>query len=85
MLESAGQKAITAPMLAKFAQTARQRMRLPGGGYRRDHLRALAQRVEVNDGEVRIMGSKSELLRTLTAVGGAGTLPGAVQIGRAHV
>jgi hypothetical protein len=29
MLESAGQKAITAPMLAKFAQTARQWMRLP--------------------------------------------------------
>ena len=33
MLESAGQKAITAPMLAKFAQTARQRMHLSGGGY----------------------------------------------------
>lgn len=77
MLESAGQKAITAPMLSKFAQTARQRMRLPGGGYRRDHLRALAQRVEVNDGEVRIMGSKSDLLRTLAA-GGSRTLPGAV-------
>lgn len=78
MLESAGQKAITAPMLVKFAQTARQRMRLSGGGYRRDHLRALAQRVELNDGEVRIMGSKSELLGTLAAAGGAGTLPGAV-------
>ncbi len=78
MLESVGQKAITAPMLAKFAQTARQRMRLPGGGYRRDHLRALAQRVEVNDGEVRIMGSKSDLLRTLAAAGGSGTLQGAV-------
>ncbi len=78
MLESAGQKAITAPMLAKVAQTARQCMRLPGGGYRRDHLRALAQRVEVNDGEVRIMGSKSDLLRTLAAASGAGTLPGAV-------
>ncbi len=78
MLESAGQKAITAPMLAKFAPTARQRIRLDGGGYRRDHLRALAQRVEVNDGEVRIMGSKSDLLRTLAAAGGAGTLPAAV-------
>jgi site-specific DNA recombinase len=66
------------PMLAKFAQTARQRMRLPSGGYRRDHVRALAQRVEVNDGEVRIMGSKSDLLRTLAAAGGAGPLPGAV-------
>ncbi len=72
MLESVGQKAITAPMLAKFAQTARQRMRLPGGGYRRDHLRALAQRVEVSDGEVRIMGSKTDLLRTLAAASGAG-------------
>lgn len=78
MLESAGQKAITAPMLATFAQTARQRMRLDGGGYRRDHLRVLAQRVEINDGEVRIMGSKSDLLRTLVAAGGAGTLPGFV-------
>src|SRR6266702_4608240 len=41
-----------------------------GGGYRRDHLRALAQRVEVADKEVRIMGSKSDLLRALGAVSG---------------
>jgi len=65
-------------MLRKFANTARQRMRLPGGGYRRDHLRALAQRVEVDTSEVRTMGSKSDLLRTLAAVNGAGMLPGAV-------
>ena len=65
-------------MLRKFAQTARQRIRVPGGGYRRDHLRALAQRVEVNDGEVRIMGSKSDLLRTLAAAGGLGTSAGVV-------
>jgi len=38
-----------------------------GGGYRRDHLRAHAQRVEVADKEVRIMGSKSDLLRTIRA------------------
>lgn len=44
-----------------------QRMRLEGGSYRRDLLRTLAQRVEVADKEVRIMGSKSELLRTLVA------------------
>jgi hypothetical protein len=31
----------------------------------RSHLRALAQRVEVADKEVRIMGWKSELLREL--------------------
>src|SRR5487761_2095686 len=35
-----------------------------------DHLRALAQRVEVSHAEVRIIGSKTELLRTLTAAGG---------------
>ena len=37
------------------------------GGSRRDHLRALAQRVEVDAKEVRIMGSKGVLLRTLVA------------------
>jgi hypothetical protein len=35
-----------------------------------DHFRALAQRVEVDTGEVRIMGSKSNLLQTLAAVRG---------------
>jgi site-specific DNA recombinase len=62
-------------MLSKFARAARQRIRLEGGGYRRDHLRALAQRVEVAEGEVRIMGSKSRLLQTLVANGGANAVP----------
>ncbi|HEX6958498.1 MAG TPA: recombinase family protein, partial [Ferrovibrio sp.] len=66
-LDHAGSQAISPDMVEIFARTARQRMRLEGGGYRRDHLRALAQRVEVADNEVRIMGSKSELLRTLVA------------------
>jgi site-specific DNA recombinase len=70
LLESSGQQAITPAMVRKFARTARERIRIAGGGYRRDHLRALAQRVEVGDGEVRIMGSKGDLLRTLAA--GAG-------------
>ena len=48
-------------------------MRAEGGGYRRDHLRALAQRVEVDAKEVRIMGSKSALLRTLVAGSSAKT------------
>ena len=43
------------------------RMRTENGRYRRDHLRALTQRVEVDAKEVRIMGSKSVLLRTLVA------------------
>jgi len=41
--------------------------------YRRDHLRALAQRVEVDAKEVRITGSKSALLRTLVAASSAKT------------
>lgn len=58
LLPSSAQQAITPMMLRKFASTARRRIRLEGGGYRRDHLRALAQRIEVDCGEVRIMGSK---------------------------
>jgi site-specific DNA recombinase len=48
-------------------------MRTDGGGYRRDHLRTLAQRVEVDQKELRIMGSKSVLLRTLVATSSAKT------------
>ncbi|MDJ1157700.1 recombinase family protein [Chelatococcus sp. SYSU_G07232] len=66
-LDNAGNQAVSPEMLTAFARTARERLRLRNGGYRRDHLRALAQRVEVADQEVRIMGSKSELLRTLVA------------------
>jgi len=64
---------ITAQALKKFARTARKRMRADGGGYRRDHLRAFAQRVEVDQKELRIMGSKSVLLRTLVAAESAKT------------
>ena len=69
MLESSAQ-AITPQMVQRFARTARERIRIDGGGYRRDHLRALAQRVEVADREVRIIGSKTNLLQTLTAAAG---------------
>ncbi len=75
MLQNSGQKAVTPQMLRKFAATARERIRLEGGGYRRDHLRALAQRVEVAEGEVRIMGSKSRLLQTLVAGSGVNSVP----------
>ena len=57
-------------MVQSFARSARERIRIEGGGYRRDHLRALAQRVEVTEGEVRIIGSKSNLIQTLTAAAG---------------
>jgi len=64
---------ITPPALKTFASQARRRMRTESGGYSRDHLRALAQRVEVDAKEVRIMGSKSVLLRTLVATESAKT------------
>ena len=66
-LDHAGNQAVSPDMVRTFARAARQRIRLDSGGYPRDHLRALAQRVEVADTEVRIMGSKAELLRTLVA------------------
>ena len=48
-----------------------ERMRAPDGSYRREHLRAVAQRVEVlSTTEIKIMGSRTELLRTLAASGG---------------
>src|SRR3546814_9799446 len=43
-LGAAGRRAVAPDMLAKFATTARQRMRIEGGGYRREHVRALAPR-----------------------------------------
>jgi site-specific DNA recombinase len=64
---------ITAQALKTFGRQARKRIRTESGGYRRDHLRALAQRVEVDAKEVRIMGSKSVLLRTLVAAASAKT------------
>ena len=66
---------VTPQALATFARQARKRMRNAAGGYRRDHLRALAQRVEVDDREVRIMGHKTALLSALFASGG-GKTPG---------
>ncbi|MGH6800689.1 MAG: hypothetical protein ACRECZ_04610, partial [Methylocella sp.] len=55
---------------------------IPGCGYRRDHLRALAPRVEVADREVRFMGLKRHLLRILAAASSVKTaadgVPGSV-------
>ncbi|MFC0281031.1 hypothetical protein ACFOHK_13690 [Falsigemmobacter intermedius] len=78
-LNSSGDQGVTPDMLKAFACKARERIRLDSGGYHRDHLRALAQRVEVADDEVRIMGSKSELLRTLVAASSVETAAFGVQ------
>jgi site-specific DNA recombinase len=44
-------------------------MRTDEGGYRRHHIQALTQRVDVGEAEVRITGSKLTLLQTLVASG----------------
>ncbi len=54
MLQNSRSKAVTPQRVRTFAETARRHIRLEEGGYRLDHLRALAQRVEVAYGEVRI-------------------------------
>ncbi len=65
---------VTPGTLRAFALAARAKLRNEDGAYRRDHLRALAQRIEVANGtDVRITGSKTELLRTLIAVAGVGS------------
>ena len=53
---------------------ARQRMRTEGGRCRRDNFRALAQRVEVDATEVRIIGSKKVLVPRLIAAESAKTV-----------
>ncbi len=59
---------ITSESLRRFALAARRKLKNEDGTYRRDHLRALAQRVEVvSKSEIRLMGSKTELLRSLAA------------------
>ena len=78
-VENAGQ-IITATQPGKFAQAAHRRVRGCDGGYRRDHLRALTQRVEVSEREVRIMGSKNTLLRVLAASNGVESAANDVRI-----
>jgi len=61
-------------LFCKFSRVAHECIRLEGGGYRRDHLRALARRVEVANHETRMMGSKTNLLaasRTIALTGSA--------------
>lgn len=51
--------AITPESLRRFALSARRKLRSEDGTYRRDHLRAVAQRVEVvSPSEIHIRGTK---------------------------
>jgi len=76
-IERAGPE-LTTEKVKEFASAARRRLRNKDGSYRRDHIRAVAQRIEVGNGEVRIMGTKTELLRTLAAAASVGTAAGGV-------
>ncbi|SEE64462.1 Recombinase zinc beta ribbon domain-containing protein [Rhizobiales bacterium GAS188] len=64
---------ITPGILGGFAAAARQKLRAEDGTYRRHHIQALAQRVEVGNHEIRIKGAKSKLLTALVAPGVVGT------------
>lgn len=66
-LDSSGDRTVTPHMMDARSETACSSLRIEGGGHLRDHLRAFAQRVEVADNEVRIMGRKSNLLQSLVA------------------
>ena len=70
MLKSSTHNALTGAAVRELASEARSRLRLVEGGYRRDHVRAFAQRVEVADDAIYIKGSKGALLRTLVAAKG---------------
>jgi site-specific DNA recombinase len=62
---------LTPDLLKRFAKATREMLRDENGGYRRDLLKAVAQRVEVtSEGGLRISGCKVELLRTLSANNG---------------
>lgn len=62
---------ITPESLRAFAVTARRKLRHDDGSYARNYIRAVAQRVDViSKTDVRIRGTRTELLRTLTAASG---------------
>jgi hypothetical protein len=56
---------------------ARRKLRQGDGSFACDHIRAVAQRVEVvSKTEVRIRGLRSDLPQTLTAAGVEAAVPG---------
>ncbi|RRN66616.1 recombinase family protein [Caulobacter sp. 602-1] len=65
---------LTPEKLRAFALAAQARLRAEDGSYRREHVRAVAQRVEVlSTKEIQIMGNRTDLLRTLVASTGENT------------
>lgn len=60
---------ITSSLWRDFGVEARRQMRKKDGGWRRGQIQALAQRVEVAEDEIRIRGSKMNLLQIPVAFG----------------
>ena len=70
MLKNSAHKGLTGAAVRELASEARTGLRLEKGGYRRDHVRAFAQHVEVADDAIYINGSKNTLLKALIATKG---------------
>ncbi len=60
MLASPAHKSLTSEAVRKLATEARSRMRLGKGSYRREHVQAFVQPVEVADDAMRGSGSLSQ-------------------------
>ena len=70
MLKGSAHQGISGAAVRELASEASTRLRLGKGGYRREHVRAFAQRVEVADDAIYIKGNKNVLLKTLMATKG---------------
>ncbi len=68
---------LTPEIVKRFAGEAKRRLRTDAGDYRRHHLQALAQRIEVGEDAIRITGTRTQLLRILAGEGAGPPLPGA--------
>lgn len=67
---------LTPEIVRRFAGEAKRRLRTDAGDYRRHHLQALAQRIEVGEDAIRITGTRTQLLRVLAGEGAGPPLRG---------
>jgi site-specific DNA recombinase len=67
---------LTPEIVKRFAGEAKRRLRTDAGDYRRHHLQALAQRIEVGEDAIRITGTRTHLLRVLAGEGAGPPLRG---------
>jgi hypothetical protein len=58
MLKNSAHQSLTGAAVRELASEARNQLRLTKGGFRREHVRAFAQHVEVANDAIYIKGSK---------------------------